>query len=75
MYQPKNGDRVRVNRTMTDGRSYFWTGIITEIDRTNRGIEGFRITGTNSAGNTDDTFLAGAINLKRVGIKQTIRPA
>lgn len=75
MYQPQNGDTVRVDRTTADGRSYSWVGVISHIDHTDRGIEGFRLNGTNCAGEAEDTFLAGAINLKRVGIKQTIRPA
>ena len=75
MYQPQNGDTVRVDRTTADGRSYSWIGVISRIDRTDRGIEGFRLTGTTSTGDAEDTFLAGAINLKKVGITQTIRPA
>jgi hypothetical protein len=71
----KNGDTVRIDRTMANGRSFFWIGVISEIDETERGIEGFRLTGRNGGGDAADTYLAGAVNLARVGITQTIRRA
>jgi hypothetical protein len=71
----KNGDTVRVDRTMANGRSFFWIGVISEIDETERGIEVFRLTGRNGGGDAADTYLSGAVNLARVGITQTIHRA
>lgn len=77
MYQPTNGDTVTVNRTTRGGRTWTWTGVLSEVldpRDTESGIGGFRLTGTGPDGQSDDTNLADSSSMQRLyGVTQTIK--
>ena len=72
MYQPKNGDRVRLTRVhAADGHTVRIVGVVSEVF-----TGGFRLTGHLEGGGPVDSYYAADMSHPRSGcISQTIEPA